>query len=173
MFFRWARLKIADWQVLASCLLIFLVVDVIPSHLVLCFVFPIQPHKIAIREFKLKVNWPHRKCFKMCTWKDYVFDWTSHSTSVISLSSQAKWYVLIQFKYLIPFLALSFNGETFKTEASSKFPHYDVCALGSYRNSPFVTGQNSRTNGLKTEILNYELAEWEQAGDYPFSNGYL
>ena len=43
-------------------------------------------------------------------------------------------------------------------------------ALGSYRNSPFVTGENSATNGLKTEILNYSSEEWEQAGDYPFSN---
>ena len=44
-------------------------------------------------------------------------------------------------------------------------------ALGSYRNSPFVTGQNSATNGLKTEILNYSLGEWVQVDDYPFSNG--
>ena len=45
-------------------------------------------------------------------------------------------------------------------------------ALGSYRNSPFVTGGNpSATNGLKTEILNYSLGEWVQADDYPFSNG--
>ena len=44
-------------------------------------------------------------------------------------------------------------------------------ALGSYRNSPFVTGHHSSTNGLKTEILNYGSKEWEQAGDYPFSNG--
>ena len=65
----------------------------------------------------------------------------------------------------------SFNGETFKTEASSKFPHNDVMALGSYRNSPFVTGYYSATNGLKTEILNYGLGEWVQADDYPFSNG--
>ena len=65
----------------------------------------------------------------------------------------------------------SFNGETFKTEASSKFPHKYVFALGSYQNSPFVTGQDSSTNGLKTEILNYGSEEWVQAGDYPFSNG--
>ena len=65
----------------------------------------------------------------------------------------------------------SFNGETFKTEASSKFPHAYVSVLGSYRNSPFVTGHNSETNGLKTEILNYGLGDWEQAVDYPFSNG--
>ena len=64
----------------------------------------------------------------------------------------------------------SFNGETFKTEPSSKFPHGYVYALGSYRNSPFVTGHYS-TNGLKTEILNYGSEEWVQADDYPFSNG--
>ena len=64
-----------------------------------------------------------------------------------------------------------FNGETIKTEASSKFPHENVYALGSYRNKPFVTGHDSSNNGLKTEILNYGSEEWEQAEDYPFSNG--
>ena len=64
-----------------------------------------------------------------------------------------------------------FNGETFKTEPSSQFPHYKVYALGSYRNSPFVAGHDSSTNGLETEILNYGSEEWEQAEDYPFSNG--
>ena len=64
----------------------------------------------------------------------------------------------------------SFNGATFKTEPSSNFPHYYAMALGSYRNSPFVTGQDSSTNGLKTEILNYEEQNWQQVADYPFSN---
>ena len=69
-------------------------------------------------------------------------------------------------------IVLSFNGETFKAEASSKFPHANVCALGSYRNSPFVTGQDHWENGLKTEIFNYKYGGvWEQAGDYPFSGG--
>ena len=63
-----------------------------------------------------------------------------------------------------------FNGETFKTEASSKFPHNFVYALGFYRNSPFVTGRSGTPYGLKTEILNYESEEWEQADDYPFAN---
>ena len=55
-------------------------------------------------------------------------------------------------------------------------------ALGSYRNSPFVTGHHSTRfssklhgletgNGLKTEILDYEAGEWEQADDYPYSTG--
>ena len=64
----------------------------------------------------------------------------------------------------------SFNGATFKTEQSSKFPHFDVMALGSYRNSPFVTG-SYETNGLKTEILDYDSEKWEQLADYPFSTG--
>ena len=51
------------------------------------------------------------------------------------------------------------------------FPHYDVMSLGSYRDSPFVTGQYSSTNGLKTEILDYDHEKWEQLADYPFSNG--
>jgi len=65
----------------------------------------------------------------------------------------------------------SFNGETFKTEPSSKFSHQYVRALGSYRKSPFVTGHYSKTNGLKTEILHYEAGYWYQVDDYPFSNG--
>ena len=48
-----------------------------------------------------------------------------------------------------------------------------MLALGSYRNSPFVTGHHTKNklNGLKTEILAYEAGEWNQALDYPFSNG--
>ena len=69
----------------------------------------------------------------------------------------------------------SFNGETFKVEASTKYPHEYVLALGSYRNAPFVTGTFSSTNGLKTELLNYgkksEIGEWEEKPDYPFSTG--
>ena len=46
-------------------------------------------------------------------------------------------------------------------------------ALGSYRNSPFTTGQDSSWNGLKTEILDYEAGEWKPAADYPsdFTSG--
>ena len=66
---------------------------------------------------------------------------------------------------------MRFNGESFKTEPSSKFPHKYVLALGSYKNSPFVTGQDSSTNGLKTENFNFESKEWAQLADYQFSNG--
>ena len=74
-------------------------------------------------------------------------------------------------KLIDPIYFFSFNGATFKTEPSSKFPHKEVMALGSYRNSPFVTGHYSSTNGLKTEILDYNSQKWEQLADYPFSNG--
>ena len=63
----------------------------------------------------------------------------------------------------------SFNGETLKTEASSKFPHNHFSALGSYRNSPFVTGQYSSTQALYTEILDYAAQKWEQVANYPFA----
>ena len=63
-----------------------------------------------------------------------------------------------------------FDGATFKTEPSSQFSHLYVGALGSYRNSPFVTGGYYSTDGLKTEILFYDIGEWIQAPDYPFSN---
>ena len=66
---------------------------------------------------------------------------------------------------------LSFDGTNFKSEARSKFYHAYVSILGSYRDSPFVTGHFSFTEGLKTEILDYESGEWKQAVDYPFSNG--
>ena len=64
-----------------------------------------------------------------------------------------------------------YNGETFKTEPSSKYSHSRVYALGSYRNSPFVTGHDSSTNGLKTEILDHDAGQWNDAEDYPFSIG--
>ena len=51
-----------------------------------------------------------------------------------------------------------FDGVNFKVEPSSQFNHTE--ALGSYRRSPFVTGS-------KTEILNYENGQWNQAADYP------
>ena len=41
--------------------------------------------------------------------------------------------------------------------------------MGNYQNSPFVTGDDSSSNGLKTEILDYEAEEWQQAADYPFA----
>ena len=62
------------------------------------------------------------------------------------------------------------SQKTFKSEPSSKFSHF-VLALGSYRNSPFVTGHDSATNGLKTEILDYDAGQWNEEVDYPFSNG--
>ena len=46
------------------------------------------------------------------------------------------------------------------------FSHWHVNALGSYRNSPFVTGGYGT---LKTEILDYKGKKWNQAEDYPFS----
>ena len=64
-----------------------------------------------------------------------------------------------------------FDGINFKKEASSLFPHLNVWALGFYKNSPFVTGQDSSINGLKTEILDYAAGKWVGAPDFPFSNG--
>ena len=55
-------------------------------------------------------------------------------------------------------------------------------SLGSYRDSPFVTGSFATgrlawqrgsggvaVNGLETEILDYSSGTWVQAEDYPFS----
>ena len=48
-------------------------------------------------------------------------------------------------------------------------------SLGSYRDSPFVTGGyagwgNTAIDGLETEILDYASGTWVQADDYPFSD---
>ena len=69
----------------------------------------------------------------------------------------------------------SFDGTSFKTEPSSKYPHDYVYALGSYRNSPFVTGHMLYTfslnkDALKTEILDYKAKNWTEAKDYPFAD---
>ena len=66
-----------------------------------------------------------------------------------------------------------FNGITFKTEPSSKFSHRYTYALGSYRNSPFVTGRYSSFYGLETEILDYKSKKWTEVKDYPFASSRL
>ena len=87
------------------------------------------------------------------------------------------WYVVKKVYFNSLKLFSRFNGHSFKSERSSKFPHKWVYALGSYRQSPFITGHYSMsspsTYGLKTEILIYraEKSSWIQAADYPFSNG--
>ena len=66
-----------------------------------------------------------------------------------------------------------FDGVNFKTEPSSNYPHFFVMSLGSYRQSPFITGNDDYygKTGLKTEILDYNNGKWVEAADYPFSNG--
>ena len=44
-------------------------------------------------------------------------------------------------------------------------------ALGSYNDSPFVTGHWSGVHGLETEILDYKSSKWVSSKPYPFSNG--
>ena len=70
----------------------------------------------------------------------------------------------------------SWDGETFKNEPLTAFTHYLAMALGSYRDSPFVTGSfatgpglDSPVDGVETEILDYASGTWVQADDYPFS----
>ena len=62
---------------------------------------------------------------------------------------------------------LRFNGISFQNEPSSEFSHKEVYALGSYRNSPFVTGSSSGSGKLKTEILDYKAQKWTEVKDYP------
>ena len=68
----------------------------------------------------------------------------------------------------------SWDGESFKTEASTIFTHYLAYSLGSYRDSPFAVGGYAgfagAVDGLETEILDYASGTWVQADDYPFSD---
>ena len=66
-------------------------------------------------------------------------------------------------------IVLRFDGVTFEVKASSKYRH-GGSTLGSYRNSPFLTGDYS-ANGLKTEILDIVAREWERVADYLISDG--
>ena len=54
-------------------------------------------------------------------------------------------------------------------ETSSNYPHRRVNVLGIYKEQPFVTG--SSTPNIKTEILDYEMKQWNIVADYPFSSG--
>ena len=89
---------------------------------------------------------------------------------------------MFQSNLLPPYTSLvnnfnSFDGVNTKVEASSTYPHaYTGLQLGSYRNSPFVTGSIKVTgkmagfSGFKTEILNYATSTWVEEDDYPFSD---
>ena len=63
-----------------------------------------------------------------------------------------------------------FDGNNFKTEPSSNYPHREVTTLGSYKGMPFVTGSGYPDN-KKTEILDYNSKQWNVVADYPFSSG--
>ena len=61
-----------------------------------------------------------------------------------------------------------FDGNDFKTEPSSNYPHSRVNVLGVFKGRPFVTG--SHTGNVKTEILDYASEQWNVMADYPFSS---
>ena len=63
---------------------------------------------------------------------------------------------------------LRFDGQLFKTEPLSNYPHRRVNVLGIYKEKPFVTG--SDTPNKKTEILDYASKKWNVVADYPFSS---
>ena len=65
----------------------------------------------------------------------------------------------------------SWQRRWMKRDASSQFCHYNVLALGSYRESPFVTVNDALSERLKAEIHNIGTEKREQVADFPFSNG--
>ena len=129
---------------LVNCRLITIMVHVTLFHLELCSVLPITPIKIAFRKLN-QFSWYFCHRFRPF--------WFSF---VKGECIDAKFF--------------RYDGKNFITEPSSKFTHQYVDALGSYRDSPFVTGSGNKADGLKTEILNYEILEWIQESDYPFAN---
>ena len=62
-----------------------------------------------------------------------------------------------------------FDGNSFRVESSSNYPHAYVNVLGVYKGAPFVTGSYSPAN-KKTEILDYASKQWNNAADYPFGS---
>ena len=61
-----------------------------------------------------------------------------------------------------------FDGNSFKVESSSNYPHSRTNVLGVYKGAPFITGSYTPAN-KKTEILDYAAKQWNHAADYPFS----
>ena len=66
---------------------------------------------------------------------------------------------------------LRFDGNSFKLESSSNYPHTYVNVLGVYKGAPFVTGSYNDLPNKKTEILDYDSKQWNILADYPFSSG--
>jgi len=65
---------------------------------------------------------------------------------------------------------LSFDGDNFETVASSKCQH-GYTGLANYRGSPMTTGSFSYSEcGIKTEMYNFEINQWNDAPNYPFSS---
>ena len=79
-------------------------------------------------------------------------------------------FVLNSLKIFFSSNTFSYDGTTLTTEASSTFPHGKTYALGNYKDSPFITGRDASSSGLKTEILNYQTSTWVEKDDYPFSS---
>ena len=59
------------------------------------------------------------------------------------------------------------SSSTGKIEPDTKISHGGANWLGSYRDSPFVTGSEGVQNAFATEILDYKNGNWIQVEDYP------
>ena len=78
--FRWAWFKTANWQVLANCLSISLVVDVTLFLSALCFAFLSQRDKLVVRKLKHEYMWLNETYFLVLMeqlWKE------SHHQSIL------------------------------------------------------------------------------------------
>ena len=66
---------------------------------------------------------------------------------------------------------ISFDGDNFETNASSKCNRAYTYGLANYRGSSMTTGSYWKSNCfVKTEIYNFESNRWNDAPDYPHSS---
>ena len=66
---------------------------------------------------------------------------------------------------------LSFDGDNFESVALSNCDHDYTLGLANYRGSPLTTGSALNSGCyVKTEVYNFEINQWNNAPDYPYSS---
>ena len=65
----------------------------------------------------------------------------------------------------------SFDGESFKSAASSKCDHFATMGLANYRGMALTTGSLMNSDCyVRTEVYNFKTNQWTDALDYPFAS---
>jgi len=67
-------------------------------------------------------------------------------------------------------LNLSFDGDSYDSVESSKYPHYYTRGLANYKNQALTTGCYSPSECyVKTELMDMETLQWSDGPDFPFA----